>query len=141
LAKIRPIWSHNSRLIFVQTRPWVTDQINLARNWDQHRITAWHFKTRRLKQVLNQIYEKEICLNERGVGSVTKTGWENYHATEKSEAIARCKEIPVIPVNKMVNQKRMIGKGAQEKERHEGSWITTPAVKILNAKNAMQCVF
>jgi hypothetical protein len=31
-------------------------------------------------------------------------------ATEKSEAIAMCKETPVIPVNKVVDKKRIIGK-------------------------------
>jgi hypothetical protein len=30
--------------------------------------------------------------------------------TEKSEAIAPCKEMPVIPVNKVVDEKRIIGK-------------------------------
>jgi hypothetical protein len=34
------------------------------------------------------------------------------HATEKSigKAIAPCKEMPVIPVNKVVDEKRIIGK-------------------------------
>jgi hypothetical protein len=34
-----------------------------------------------------------------------------------------CKEMPVIPVNKVVDQKRIIGKKwrAEEKERHKGS--------------------
>jgi hypothetical protein len=30
---------------------------------------------------------------------------KNYHATDKSEAIAMCKEMPVIPVNKAVDKK------------------------------------
>jgi hypothetical protein len=29
------------------------------------------------------------------------------HASEKAEAIARCKEMPVILVNKVVNKKRI----------------------------------
>jgi hypothetical protein len=34
-----------------------------------------------------------------------------------------CKEMPVIPVNKVVNPKRIIGKKwrAEEEERHKGS--------------------
>jgi hypothetical protein len=32
-------------------------------------------------------------------------------ATEKSDAIATCKEMPVIPINKVVHTKRRIGKG------------------------------
>jgi hypothetical protein len=32
-----------------------------------------------------------------------------YHKTEKSEAIALCKEILVIPVNKVVDKKIIIG--------------------------------
>jgi hypothetical protein len=31
--------------------------------------------------------------------------------TEKTDAIAMCKEMPVIPVNKAVDKKRIIGKG------------------------------
>jgi hypothetical protein len=33
--------------------------------------------------------------------------------TEQSEAIVPCKEMPVIPVNKEVDKKRKIGKGAE----------------------------
>jgi hypothetical protein len=44
------------------------------------------------------------------------------HATEKSEAIALCKEMPVIPLNKVAEKKRIIGKNcAEEEERHTGS--------------------
>jgi hypothetical protein len=39
--------------------------------------------------------------------------------SEKSEATARCKEMTVIPVKKVVDEKRIIGKGAGE-ERHSG---------------------
>jgi hypothetical protein len=35
---------------------------------------------------------------------------KNCHATEKSEAFAMCKEMPVIPTNKVVDKKRIIGK-------------------------------
>jgi hypothetical protein len=39
-----------------------------------------------------------------------------------SEDIAMCKEMPVIPVNKVVDKKRIIGKRrAKEEERHRGS--------------------
>jgi hypothetical protein len=34
----------------------------------------------------------------------------NCHATEKSEDIAACKELPVIPGNKVVYKRRIIGK-------------------------------
>jgi hypothetical protein len=59
--------------------------------------------------------EKPIVLFER-----------HCHATEKSEAIAHCmcKEMPVIPVNKVVDRKRIIGKkwkAKEEEERHKGS--------------------
>jgi hypothetical protein len=38
-----------------------------------------------------------------------------------------CKEMPVIPVNRVVDTKRIIGKkcGVQEEERHKGS-LTPP---------------
>jgi hypothetical protein len=41
-----------------------------------------------------------------------------------------CKEMPVIPVNKLVDQKRIIGKNlkAEEEERHKGS-LTPPQKK------------
>jgi hypothetical protein len=41
------------------------------------------------------------------------------HATEKSEAIAHCmcKDLPVIPVNKVVDQKRIIGKNGRPRRR------------------------
>jgi hypothetical protein len=32
----------------------------------------------------------------------------NWHAADKSEAIAKCKEMPVIPVNKMGDKKKII---------------------------------
>jgi hypothetical protein len=37
--------------------------------------------------------------------------------TEKSEAIAMCKEMPVIPVYKVVDKKRIIGKGGPRRRR------------------------
>jgi hypothetical protein len=41
------------------------------------------------------------------------------HATEKSEVIPTCKEMPVILVNQVVDKKRIIGKRmAEEEERH-----------------------
>jgi hypothetical protein len=42
---------------------------------------------------------------------------ENCHTTEKSEAIAQCKEMPVIPVNKVVDPKRMIGTNGGPRRR------------------------
>jgi hypothetical protein len=39
----------------------------------------------------------------------------------KSEAIATCKEMPVIPVNKVVDKQRIIIKRRAEEERHNGS--------------------
>jgi hypothetical protein len=36
-----------------------------------------------------------------------------------------CKEMPVIPVNRVVDKKRMIGKRRVEEERHKGS-LTPP---------------
>jgi hypothetical protein len=49
------------------------------------------------------------------------SGCENCHANKKSEAIALCKEMPVILVNKAVdNQKNNWKKGAEEEERHKG---------------------
>jgi hypothetical protein len=43
----------------------------------------------------------------------------------------RCKEMPVIPVNKVVDPKRIIGKKwrAKEEERHKGSLTTPPKKK------------
>jgi hypothetical protein len=43
---------------------------------------------------------------------------ENCHETEKLEATGRCKEMPVIPVNKVVDEKRIM---AEEEKRHKGS--------------------
>jgi hypothetical protein len=39
-----------------------------------------------------------------------------------------CKEMPVIPVNKVLDPKRIIGKKwrAKEEERHKGSLISPP---------------
>jgi hypothetical protein len=45
--------------------------------------------------------------------------WENCHVTEKSEATAQCKEMPVILVNKVVDQKIIIRKGSREEEEEE----------------------
>jgi hypothetical protein len=44
-----------------------------------------------------------------------------------------CKEMPVIPVNKVVDPKRIIGKEwrAQEEERHKGS--LTPPKSVVHA--------
>jgi hypothetical protein len=51
---------------------------------------------------------------------------KNCHVTEESETIATCKEMLVIPVNKEVDKKRIIGKRrAEEEERHMGS-LTPP---------------
>jgi hypothetical protein len=53
----------------------------------------------------------------------------NCHATEKSEAIAMCKEMPVIPFNLMVDLKIITRKRrAKEEERHKGS-LTPPPKK------------
>jgi hypothetical protein len=48
------------------------------------------------------------------------------HATEKPEAHCMCKELPVVPVNKVVDPKRVIRKKwrAEEEERHK--WLLTP---------------
>jgi hypothetical protein len=42
-----------------------------------------------------------------------------------------CKEMPVIPVNKVLDPKRIIGKKwrAKEEERHKGSLIPPPQKK------------
>jgi hypothetical protein len=41
--------------------------------------------------------------------------------SEESEAIAPCKEMLVIPVNKLGDEKRKLGKSrAEEEERHSG---------------------
>jgi hypothetical protein len=47
-----------------------------------------------------------------------------------------CKEMPVIPVNKVVDPKRIIGKKwrAEEEERHKGS-LTPPQKKRIIGKN------
>jgi hypothetical protein len=45
------------------------------------------------------------------VGKNNCSGQENCHTTEKSEAIAQCKEMLVIPFNKLVDKKRTILKG------------------------------
>jgi hypothetical protein len=51
----------------------------------------------------------------------------NCHATEKSEAIATCKEMTVIPVNEVVDKTRIIGKrGLRRRKRHLGSLIPPP---------------
>jgi hypothetical protein len=43
------------------------------------------------------------------------------HMSEESEAIAPCKEMLVIPVNKLGDEKRKLGKSrAEEEERHSG---------------------
>jgi hypothetical protein len=44
-----------------------------------------------------------------------------------------CKEMPVIPVNKLVDQKRIIGKNlkAEEEERHKGSLTPPPQKKTI----------
>jgi hypothetical protein len=47
------------------------------------------------------------------------------HATEKSEAIACCKEMPFIPVNRVVDRKRMIGKNAVQRRRR-GTTVADP---------------
>jgi hypothetical protein len=52
------------------------------------------------------------------------------HATEKSEAITMCKEMPVIPVNKVVDKKRKIGKKrAEEEQKHKGVADPPPSKK------------
>jgi hypothetical protein len=47
--------------------------------------------------------------------------------TEKSEFIATCKELPVIPVNKVVHKKRIIGK----KEGHGGGFDSHQGIRFL----------
>jgi hypothetical protein len=49
------------------------------------------------------------------------TNAQNWHMTEKSEAFDRCKEMPVILVNKVADKKILIErKGAAEAESHSG---------------------
>jgi hypothetical protein len=50
-----------------------------------------------------------------------------------------CKEMPVIPVNKVVDPKRIIGKKwrAEEEERHKGS--LTPPPQKKTAKKTFSC--
>jgi hypothetical protein len=48
------------------------------------------------------------------------SGQENCHTTEKAEAIAPCKDMQVIPVNKVVDEKRIIGKNGLRR-RHSGN--------------------
>jgi hypothetical protein len=50
------------------------------------------------------------------------SGKENCHVTRKSEATATtCKEMPVIPANKVMAEKRTIGKrGAEEEDKALG---------------------
>jgi hypothetical protein len=40
------------------------------------------------------------------------------------------KEMPVIPANKVVDKKGIIGKGAEEEDKHLGSLIPTPPKKF-----------
>jgi hypothetical protein len=59
--------------------------------------------------------------------------WENCHATVKSEAIATCKEMLVILLNKVVDKKRIIRKRrSEEEERHKGS-LTKNKELIISA--------
>jgi hypothetical protein len=41
----------------------------------------------------------------------------NCHEAEKSEAIAKCKVMPNISVNKVMDKKRFIGKGGPRRRR------------------------
>jgi hypothetical protein len=50
------------------------------------------------------------------------SGQENCHATEKSQAIVTCKEMQVIPVNKVVDMKRNFLKGGAEDEERNLGW-------------------
>jgi hypothetical protein len=42
-----------------------------------------------------------------------------------------CKEMPVIPVNRVVDPKRIIGKKAEEEQTHKGSLTPPPTKKKL----------
>jgi hypothetical protein len=53
--------------------------------------------------------------------------------TEKPEAIAMCKEVPVIPDNKVVDRNTILGKmRAEEEERHKG--LLTPSTYLTSLK-------
>jgi hypothetical protein len=59
--------------------------------------------------------------------------------TQKSEAIAQCKEIPVIPVDKVADEIRIIGKRwSVEEEGHSGS--LTKKMATCCAGNCPQCL-
>jgi hypothetical protein len=56
------------------------------------------------------------------------------HVTVKSEAIAPCKEMPVIPVDKVVGKKRISGKRGREGGKAQGGpkmWATFVIFKQL----------
>jgi hypothetical protein len=46
----------------------------------------------------------------------------NCHAAENLEATATCKEMPVIPVNNVMDNRRIVGKrrSEEDEERHKG---------------------
>jgi hypothetical protein len=49
------------------------------------------------------------------------------HITEKLEAIAQCKEMPIILANKVVDKKIKIGIRRAEGERHSGLRVAAPS--------------
>jgi hypothetical protein len=56
---------------------------------------------------------------------------ENCHAAEKSEAIAMCKEMPVIPVNKMVAKKKTNWERLRWRKGNRGRWRPPPPKKKI----------
>jgi hypothetical protein len=73
----------------------------------------------------------EVCGMESDVTKNNGSLWEYCHAALKSEAIACARRCLVIPVDRVVDKKRIIrqkGK-AMEKERHKG-WLTILTQKV-----------
>jgi hypothetical protein len=70
--------------------------------------------------------------NGRGVRSVTKNNcslWEKLQWDCEVRGHGMCKEMPVIPVNRVEDKKQIIWKRrAEEQERHTG-WLTPPPLK------------
>jgi ligand-binding sensor protein len=67
---------------------------------DPHNTTTFHVKTRWVNSYLDKDVE-----------------FDNSPVTEKSEAIAPCKEMLVILVNKVVDKKTIIGKRGPRKKK------------------------
>jgi hypothetical protein len=56
----------------------------------------------------------------------------------KSEDIATCKEMPIIPVNKVMDNKRILAKRrAEEEDRHKGLLTPPPPKKVPKFETQM----